>query len=233
MKMKYRTRNLIELSVAGVFTVQVIVHLRASDVAWFNDDFEKNNSELIAIISKEILPLTCREEVEMYYARRAKKYNSQVSPKEVKVMRESKKKALWKGKTSGKLNYINAPIDKKTNGPEVQNVKESRNYVSSLETKWYFGDTIQVACQVKTIRTSHRAALIMNSSCSRDKIGSGLDMKNGDASLATFQSLLPIQKLIIIYCYPLDNDPKSPMFSGFPRTEFIPLSSIFKDTRES
>lgn len=222
--MKYGTRNLLELSFSGVFSIQVLVHLTASDVAWFNSDFEKHNSQLLSLISKDILPSACREEIESYYERRRRKIGSDAGKKEVKIKRRSKATATSNDKTSNKTSSsLKHFTKKKTKETQVEKKSEVRSYVDSMDTKWYFSDSIQIACQIKPIRTSHRASLIFSSHKESNT-------EKRQRSLSSFKSFKPIPKIISIWCYPFENDPKSPSFSGFPRTELIPLSAVFKES---
>lgn len=221
--MKYGTRNSLELSFSGVFSIQVLVHLTASDVAWFNSDFKKHHGQLLSLISKDILPSACREEVEAYYERCRRKIGSDAGTKEAKIKRRAKATATSNDKTSNKTSSLKHFTKKKTKETQVEKKSEVRSYVASMDTKWYFSDSIQIACQVKPNRTSHRASLIFNSHKESNT-------EKTQRSLSSFKSFKPIPKIIIIWCYPFENDPKSPSFSGFPRTEFIPLSAVFKES---
>jgi len=221
--MKYGTRNLIELSFSGAFSIQVLVHLTASDVAWFNSDFKKHNSQLLSLISKEILPLACKEEVEAYYERSGRKMLSDTASKEGKTKRRAKETVTSKDKTTSKSSSSKYFTTKNIKQTRIEKKSEVRSYVASMDTKWYFDDSIQIACQIKPIRTSHRASLIF-------KTNKESHIENNKRSLSTFKSFKQIPKIVKIWLYPFNNDPKSPCFSGFPRTEFIPLSSVFKES---
>jgi hypothetical protein len=191
---------------------------------WFNNDFDKHNSQLLSIISKEILPSACREEVEAYYERRGRKIGSDTGSKEAKTKRRSKETVTSKDKTVSKSISSKHFTKKNIKETRIEKKSEVRSYVASMDTKWYFNDSIQIACQIKPIRTSHRAALIFNNHKESH-------VENSKQSLSTFQSFKPIPKIISIWCYPfVANDPKNPSFSGFPRTEFIPLSTVFKES---
>lgn len=66
----YGTRTLLELSVGKTHTIEVLIHLRTNDLEWWNCDFTRHKEQLIKLISRRILPLECRDEIESYRATR-------------------------------------------------------------------------------------------------------------------------------------------------------------------
>mmetsp|Transcript_20330 Transcript_20330/g.24263 ORF Transcript_20330/g.24263 Transcript_20330/m.24263 type:complete len:310 (+) Transcript_20330:59-988(+) len=68
--MTYGTRTLLELSVGKTHTIEVLVHLRTDDLDWWNRDLARHAEQLIKLISRRILPVECRDEIEDYHADR-------------------------------------------------------------------------------------------------------------------------------------------------------------------
>jgi len=68
--MTYGTRTLLELSVGKTHTIEVLVHLRTDDLDWWNRDLIRHAEQLMKLISRRILPVECRDEIEDYHTDR-------------------------------------------------------------------------------------------------------------------------------------------------------------------
>ncbi len=69
----YQTRNLLDIKVGKKHCIQIRLHLRPQDLSWFNSNSALYKNELLNdIVSKQILPLECKEDIEKYYSRNKK-----------------------------------------------------------------------------------------------------------------------------------------------------------------
>jgi len=68
--MIYDTRTLLELSVGKTHTVEVLVNLRMDDLDWWNHDLTRHTEQLIKLISRRILPVECKDEIENHHSTR-------------------------------------------------------------------------------------------------------------------------------------------------------------------
>jgi hypothetical protein len=98
-----------------------------------------------------------------------------------------------------------------------------KTYLSTMETKYLFADSIQISYRVSSVQNSNRAVLTFEH-----------EEKVEDEILSILESLRPLPKIILAWCYPFDPlNPKLPIMDttdGFPRTEFLPLSTLFKES---
>ena len=62
----YSHRTFLELSVGTTHTVEVLVHLRRSDLSWFNDSngLSDHQAQVFTLIGRRILPKECGDEIE-------------------------------------------------------------------------------------------------------------------------------------------------------------------------
>lgn len=240
--MAYGTRNLLELKTKS-HTLQVQLHLRTCDVAWFNQNIKDNIAKLMSLISKRILPVEFKEEIENFHFKGTNGAggngggnNGNGNPKQNKPKANDKKrKAATKDidmKKNGKITFQKAKIpSQKAKDSSITTKKDEnkKTYLSTLDTKYVFGEDIQLTYRVKPVQNGHRATLLYapSNESSRKKTP---DSK----TLSTFEYLQPLPKMIVIWCYPFDPlNPQEPAMDhadGFPRPEFIPVSALFKES---
>ena len=68
--MYYETRNLLDLRVGNSHSIKVLFHLRKIDLKWFNENSDGCIKQLVQLVSKKILPVECKEEIEKYHGLR-------------------------------------------------------------------------------------------------------------------------------------------------------------------
>lgn len=208
----YNTRNALELRVGKRTTVQLLLHLRQCDVVWFNSDTQNHISQILSLISKNIIPGLLSETKDGTKGSKdnASSGTSKMSSKACNDQDKKRKSTrdnpkAKKGKT-------------KQSSKDVKKNESKATYLSTMKTKYLFGQTLTVSYQVKQIQISHRAILTLSE----------------DEHDSEYMFLKSIPHRIIVWCYPFDAlNPKEPVMNsetdGFPRQEFLPLSSLFKE----
>ena len=251
----YGTRNLVELRVGKNGALQVQLHLRSCDVGWFNENSTGCISQLLSLISKKILPQEFQEELENTAAKKVPSSSVRSTNIETKKRKKASKHNDRGSKEETNANpYKSKPPAKKSkrfkapkkgnpassNTTREKDDKKSKSYLSTMETKYLFGDSIQITYRVKTIRTSHRATLSIKSHAADQVDGHDRNRNNTDpctkselGKICRFECLRLLPKLVIVWLYPFDPlNPKQPYMDctdGFPRPELIPISSLFKE----
>lgn len=193
----YTTRNVVELKVGAHRSTQLQLHLRTCDIKWFNENRDRNMEQILSLVSSEIMPQICNEQFQW---------------------QNNKGKTVDK---KGPVKTADTENMKKKRKVESPSKTKSLTYIPMLETKYLFGESIQITYRITPAQSGQRAVLTMKS-------------EEGDSQLPSFEYLRPLSKNIIMWCYPFDPlSPKRPAMDktdGFPRTEFIPLSSLFKES---
>lgn len=64
----YHTRNIIDIKVGKSHSIQIQLHLRINDVSWFNSNSQTYMNQLCQLLSKDILPLECKVDIEKDYS---------------------------------------------------------------------------------------------------------------------------------------------------------------------
>eukprot|EP00557_Chaetoceros_sp_GSL56_P009369 CAMPEP_0176488172 /NCGR_PEP_ID=MMETSP0200_2-20121128/6561_1 /TAXON_ID=947934 /ORGANISM="Chaetoceros sp., Strain GSL56" /LENGTH=166 /DNA_ID=CAMNT_0017885125 /DNA_START=186 /DNA_END=686 /DNA_ORIENTATION=- len=160
--------------------------------------------QILSLVSSDIIPQICDE---MF---------KQQSNKGKSVEKRGD------GKTNTETSDSSKAAENINRKRKVEKTSKSLSYIPSLDTKYLFGDTLQVTYRIIPTQNGQRAILTMNK------------QEEGDNQLPSFEYLRPLPKNIVMWCYPFDPlNPKQPTMDktdGFPRMEFIPLSSLFKDS---
>jgi len=230
----YGTRNLIQLKVGKRHTIELQLHLRTCDIEWFNVDAKSKISQIFALVSKSVMPevLNNNDEEKTPYNKggssKGKKMPT-MKPNQNSKGIEKKRKATSKdaeAKTGSKKSKSQKVKQATSAGSSSRAKKDEtkKTYLSTMETKYLFADSIQISYQVKSTQNSHRAVLTFEHS-NEEKVE--------DKILPTLEYLRPLPKIILAWCYPFDSlNPKLPLMDttdGFPRPEFLPLSTLFKE----
>ena len=63
------TRTLLELRVGSIHTIEILLQIRLSDIAWWNSDLYNCERQLYKLIGRRVLPTECHEEIEADRAR--------------------------------------------------------------------------------------------------------------------------------------------------------------------
>mmetsp|Transcript_19172 Transcript_19172/g.28711 ORF Transcript_19172/g.28711 Transcript_19172/m.28711 type:complete len:288 (+) Transcript_19172:105-968(+) len=108
----YGTRNLLDLRVGSAHSIQVLFLLRTVDLSWFNDNSKEYIKQLIQILSKSILPVECKEEIEngntKYSSNDNKNKKNSTTDREKRVATSSKKGIKRKRDTSKSASSVGA-----------------------------------------------------------------------------------------------------------------------------
>lgn len=64
------TRTLFEVRVGAYHTIEVLLQIRQSDIAWWNSDLRHHERQLHKLLGRRVLPVECREEIEEFHSKR-------------------------------------------------------------------------------------------------------------------------------------------------------------------
>jgi hypothetical protein len=219
----YGTRNLIQLKVGQRHTIELQLHLRTCDIKWFNVDAKSNISQIFSLVSKSVMPEVLNNDEEIPYNKGGSSKGKKPTVKSNQNSKgiEKKRKATSKD-TEAKAGGKNSKSQKLKQATTKKD-ETKKTYLSTMETKYLFADSIQISYRVSSVQNSNRAVLTFEH-----------EEKVEDEILSILESLRPLPKIILAWCYPFDPlNPKLPIMDttdGFPRTEFLPLSTLFKES---
>jgi len=228
----YGTRNLIQLKVGKRHTIELQLHLRTCDIEWFNVDAKSKISQIFSLVSKSVMPEVLNNDEETPYNKGGSSKGKKPTIKSNQNSKgiEKKRKATSKdteAKAGGKNSKSQKVKQTSAGQPSSSRAKKDepkKTYLSTMETKYLFADSIQISYRVSSVQNSNRAVLTFEHS-NEEKVQ--------DKILSTLESLRPLPKIILAWCYPFDPlNPKLPIMDttdGFPRPEFLPLSTLFKE----
>jgi hypothetical protein len=214
---EYTTRNVVELKVGAHRSTQLELHLRTCDIKWFNENRDRNMEQILSLVSRDIIPQICDGHYKQQNDRRntvEERVGSKVNAQKVDCSKSTNVNRKSSVKTTDEEKMI------KKRKVESSSKTKTLTYIPALDTKYLFGDTIQLTYRIMPNQSGQRAILSMK--------------REEDNQLASFEYLKPLPKNIVMWCYPFDPlNPKHPTMDntdGFPRMEFIPLSSLFKES---
>mmetsp|Transcript_10970 Transcript_10970/g.12543 ORF Transcript_10970/g.12543 Transcript_10970/m.12543 type:complete len:277 (-) Transcript_10970:102-932(-) len=253
----YGTRTFLELSVGKFHSIEVVVYLCRQDLHWWNNDVSSHQSQVFRILSREILPNECREEI-LTYKQELNRFNFQgCKRKRTAVIGENNKS---NNRTSFKrrphaTNDGNHKTDKKSAegskpvpfNKKVATLHPKKNCISenekdssiSKDITMFFGETIQFTYKVEDNSDKQGVCLLYNPIRDKDDAygGNSHAEKKGATKcqektkkLATFVQREKLSKRLLIWCYKFDGEnPTCPsdVDGGFPRPALIPMSSLF------
>ena len=156
------TRILFELRVGSFHTIEVLLQIRPSDIAWWNSDLHNNERQLYKLLGRRVLPKECATEIEAYRTKRKERDNAANNNNTDKKKKKgevvigeanlNKKKATEKGKTAGKKR--GGSKKKKTKASKKQKLSDKSKDADSKDKKlpkllrepgkWVMGKSIQI-----------------------------------------------------------------------------------------
>lgn len=205
--MTFDTRTFLELRVGRTHTVDVLLHLRRSDVKWFHSSAD-NKKELFRLLSQHIIFRECEKEIQEFHDVR-----NGIRPV-VEVGEKNKPKAK-----KGKKRKKGEPAE-----PSEPKEKPKR------DIRHVFGTGIQVTYKTEEVSDKEGASLIFPKSATNDEKKS-----NTKGPAPKFRQLPKLSKRIVLWCYPRDEATDdstvspAPEGQGFPRPEMVPITSLFRE----
>ena len=167
--MFYQTRNLLDVRVGKSHTIQILFNLRQRDVPWFNDNAETYTKQLLKLLSDEILPIECKDEIEdkrkgrdgLFEKKKGKKNNNLtrlaskgVKRKHVNAMNDTSGGSNKRGSTKQSKNKQN------NKEQSIQTKKQGRNMNSK---KKHSEDESSSTNATSSPPSSHLSSTIFNS----------------------------------------------------------------------
>ena len=124
--MPYQTRNLLDVRVGKSHSIQILFHLRQKDVPWFNDSAGAHIKQLLQLLSNDILPTECKDEIE------GKKKNDGLEKQKGK---KNMKKTLKGVKRKHDMNDTNTSSSSSSNKGNSKHSKNKNSKEKSMQTK--------------------------------------------------------------------------------------------------
>lgn len=202
-------RTFLEVKVGQQQCVEVILHIRRSDIQWFNEDNTEQDKfdELLELLEDKVLPRMFEDELE---EKRAELNQEEVPPPlgpggiPIAEKNESFKKRK-------RFNRKEAAL-------ELQRLEEEekKRQKKELDIHYAFSVNMTLTYRLHTIKETRIDTLVFS-------------------NVKAETNFVPLHKLsrrLLLWCYPRDpnGDPTSPdpPGGGFGRAEFIPIAELFR-----
>jgi len=235
---KYTTRTLLELTIGdGNLIVETLIRIRQKHLQWWNDLVKENERELFKLVTLEILPMECQNDIDRLNNGKRWSKKGERSENSIVIGEKNLASMTATSRRKGKKKQ------KRVAESNPKKIGNNRNKKSITGITYVFGETIQVVYKMEEISTSTSATLVFdmktkvenetkNHSISSEANKKDLKRMRQD-DIPVFKQVIKIPKRIVMWCSPFD--PKHPFEShplsegGFPRPEYIPISSLFKE----
>lgn len=196
--MKEKTRVFLELVVGNTHSVEVLIHLRRNDAEWFHSS-PQHKEELLVLLGHKVLPKQFAKDIETYHEQR--------KPKDANALIE----------VVGENNAPKKAVTKRKRGKKVQ-LQELPAEKTKRDVTHAFSDHLKITYRLQEIPQYESATLMVQPS--------------GGTKELQVRQLVKLPKRLVLWCYPrrMGSDPTEPDpdDAGFPRQEFIPIGSIFR-----
>lgn len=231
------TRTIFELRVGSTHTIEVLLQIRLSDIAWWNSNLRDHERQLHKLIGRRVLPSECRTEIEADLAKMQGAHaNNDTKKKRGKVvigeanLKKKANKDNGKGKKRGKAK-------KETKASKKQKLAEKKameaNDTESKEKKlkllrepgkWVMGKSIQICYMMEDIEKSSATTLIFRTKANipdnattdpasaeetKSQPTETEEDKQKMVPLATFRSWKKLPKRLSLWVFQFDPDKPS------------------------
>ena len=228
---KYVTQNFLELSVGSSFMVEIIIHMRSTDLDWWNKEVSKHEAELMTVISRKIIS---QEEV---FRNEILGANDKCGASKQVIIGE--KNLASTGKTDGKKNESKKTSTGKSGKKSKRKHQAPIEVASKIQSKEnlhkrpsiVFGDSIQVMYKIECCESINSATLFFHDTEDMENNIKAGKNKKKRLTPASFGQLNRLSHRIIVWCFKYDPENPTaaiPSDGGFPRPEMIPLTLLFK-----
>jgi hypothetical protein len=198
--MRLSTRTFLELRVGTTHTVEVLLHVRHKDRAWFSP----LRDQFLHLLTTRVIPREFGEEIEAYHE--ALSGDKVAKPGEAnEKQKRSANSAQGKGKRKRKTKATQVPVI------PVSGTDQSRR----RDIRHVFGDN--------GLQLTYRLQDMDVHGCTTISISSH------DSALE-FRQYPKLSKRLVVWCFPLQNDATEPdpVDGGFPRPELVPIAALFR-----
>lgn len=208
----FHPRTFLEVKVGQQQCVEVILHIRRSDIQWFNSEenhVEENKfNELLKLLESKVVPRMFDDELEEKRAElNDEKLPPPLGPHGIPIAEKNEvaKKRKRFNRKEAALKLQREEEEKKKRQKKEQDIH------------YAFSDNMMLTYRLQSIKDTRLDTLVF----SKEK---------------TESKLVPLYKLtsrLLIWCYPKDpqGDPAAPdpPGGGFERAEFIPIADLFRN----
>jgi hypothetical protein len=230
------TRVFLEVRVGPLHSVEVVLHVRASDRAWFESLSSTNASgplpvSLMDLLENSILPRWFTAEIVQDMSKHLLRKTpppvlgpggTQVVIGEANALAQQKKQQQEK-QQQGKKGKRRRGGAKAAAAAAAAAAEQQRIADAKKKDVYYaFSETMQIAYRLQEIATKYQS--VQPTLVFTDKI--------------KMQALIKLPRRILLWCSPPSertnsiNEEESDKSGGFYRPEFIPMASIFRTPRD-
>jgi hypothetical protein len=228
------TRVFLEVRVGPLHSVEVVLHVRASDRAWFESLSSTNVSgplpvSLMDLLENSILPRWFTDEIVQDMSKHLQRKvpppvlgpgGIQVVTGEANVLAQQKKQQQEKQQQGKKGKRRRGGAKAAAAAAAAAAAEQQRIADAKKKDVYYaFSETMQIAYRLQEIATKHQS--IQPTLVFTDKI--------------KMQALIKLPRRILLWCSPPERtsiNKESDKSGGFYRPEFIPMASIFRAPRD-
>lgn len=205
-------RTFLEIKVGQHQCVEIILHIRRSDILWFNDSDEDSRfEELLQLLESKVLPRMFQDELEKTTAELNKEeLPPPLGPGGVPIAEKNEI-----AKKRKRFNRKEAALELQRREEE-----EKKQEKKEKDIHYAFGENIRLTYRLQTINQNVKEPRTDTLVFSDDKAESKLT------------PLHKLSKRLLVWCYPRvpGSDPTAPdpPGGGFIRSEFIPTADLFR-----
>ena len=250
-----KTRSLVELRIAGRYSIEALVQISSTNLTWWNQNHRAHERELYRLIGR-FLPKECGDEIRKDRQDRAER-RKPASEKDIDKPGKKRKAEVFTGKGNEK-GSDDKNGNKKKRGKKAAGKKKKKNDKSSQdndtdiaalehrpkilrdEGRWVFGEDLQVCYKMEDIEPNACSTLVYKkkedakeeADSSQPPSQSSAKTEDGEVPLAIFRRWKKLSKRIVIWLFPLDPDNPTDLSvtkdSGFPLPDMMPFCDIFR-----
>jgi hypothetical protein len=223
-----RTRTSLELRVGSNASVRVLLHVRQTDLEWFNANAKEHTEDLWKLMEDSVLPRLMHGEIEDSHhtfqgttkppplGRRGIEISASYSRTDMaghqqNVKAPNKKGAKRKRVTSKAKRWAAALLDE-AEGNKKEKARKNAYYA--------FGKALKLVYKCEEVPQSQSASFVFRPPDST---------RTNDGIL---QQLDKLSQQIVAWCFPYDPSHPTeadPTDGGFPRPERIPIAYLFRE----
>lgn len=242
---RIRPRSQIDVRVGSSHVVETLLHLRREDYPWYLENEDEINEEFLQLLQESIIPRMFDLELEEYHNRLSPELmplpEDQLGSKNTKSL--NKAIANQGNKRKGRKKKIAQSMSEQQKAElKQQRIQEKL----AKEISYAFGSTIQMAYRLQALYSKNQAydqrTLLFPESLDSEPSGEQSAAKKpkqkreNEFDHLKFPCPIKLPQRIMIWISKLDpknqNNP-DPNGVGFYRPERIPISSLFREPKDS
>lgn len=200
---RFSTRTFLELRVGNTHTLEVLLHLRHKDRAWFGSE---QREEVLQLLTTRVVPREFEKEIETFHEKLNGIYVAKVGERNGKKPQQAINQPKVK-RNKRKRKAKPAPP------PPVIEDRTRR------DVRHVFGDNMQLTYRLEMIGTDCGATI-------------SIALENGDLTCKQYPKLSKRLVVWCFPSTGADATESDPTDGGFPRPELVPIAELFRQEDE-